>query len=54
MLTDYPNLSDATLLLDGFKQGFKLNYTGPRYSKEFDNLLSVKENPKEAIKKTSK
>ncbi|VDI43837.1 Hypothetical predicted protein [Mytilus galloprovincialis] len=51
MLTDYPNLSDATLLLDGFKQGFKLNYTGPRYSKEFDNLLSVKENPEEAIKK---
>ncbi|CAG2246133.1 unnamed protein product [Mytilus edulis] len=39
MLTDYPNFSDATLLLDGFKQGFKLNYTGPRYSKEFDNLI---------------
>lgn len=36
--------------LRGFKYGFKLNYTGPRSSCAYDNLLAIKQNPDVATK----
>lgn len=40
-LKDYTNKQDAELLLIGFKEGFRLQYTGPRFSNFCQNLLSV-------------
>lgn len=51
ILYNYPNKYDANLILDGFKYGFKLNFTGLRLSQEYVNLLSVKQNPSAAINK---
>ncbi|KAJ8310239.1 hypothetical protein KUTeg_012104 [Tegillarca granosa] len=36
------NKSDANLLVDGFTNGFKLNYHGPRVAKDCQNLRSVR------------
>jgi len=54
MLHNYPNKHDAKLILDGFKYGFKLNFTGLRLPQEYGNLLSVKQNPSAAINKLQK
>lgn len=51
MLHNYPNKHDTKLILDGFKYGIKLNYTGLRLHQEYGNLLSVKQNPSAAINK---
>ena len=51
MLEKYPNKSDAKILSDGFRYGFRLNYTGPRYPQEYPNLLSVRQNADAAVKK---
>jgi hypothetical protein len=51
MLHNYPNKHDTKLILDGFKYGIKLNYTGLRLPQEYGNLLSVKQNPSAAINK---
>ena len=40
-MNDYPNKQDAELLLTGFKEGFRLQYTGPRFSTFCKNLKSV-------------
>ncbi|XP_053388195.1 uncharacterized protein LOC128551371 [Mercenaria mercenaria] len=40
----YPNTYDKAFILDGFKNGFKLNYTGPRFSIHSSNLLSAQTN----------
>ncbi|KAJ8318056.1 LOW QUALITY PROTEIN: hypothetical protein KUTeg_003147 [Tegillarca granosa] len=37
----YPNQSDANLLVDGFTNGFKLNYHGPHVATDCQNLRSV-------------
>lgn len=36
---------DATILLDGFQNGFRLHYTGPRHPRESKNLKSARELP---------
>jgi hypothetical protein len=41
------NEAHATELLEGFSNGFKLGYTGPREFKKSNNLISAKENTKE-------
>ena len=51
MLHNYPNKHDAKLILDGFKYGIKLNFTGVRLPQEYGNLLSVKQNSSAAINK---
>lgn len=40
-LTNYSNQADAKLLLDGFSNGFHLQYTGPRMASEAKNLFST-------------
>ncbi|KAJ8313512.1 hypothetical protein KUTeg_008073, partial [Tegillarca granosa] len=40
MLNSYPNQSDAELLFNGFLNGFKLNYDGPRQATDCQNLKS--------------
>ena len=51
ILHNYPNKHDAKLILDGFKYGIKLDFTGVRLPQEYGNLLSVKQNPSAAINK---
>ncbi|KAJ8313513.1 hypothetical protein KUTeg_008074 [Tegillarca granosa] len=41
MLNSYPNQSDAELLFNGFLNGFKLNYDGPRQATDCQNLKSL-------------
>ena len=47
----YPNRNDAQILLDGFSNGFKINYHGPRLPFETKNLKSVLLNPHAANEK---
>ena len=44
-LQGYPNQATAHNLLDGFSQGFKIGYSGPRGPKEYSNLPCAKTNP---------
>jgi len=41
ILKDYENLEDAILILNGFKNGFRIQYTGPRIARTSKNLLSA-------------
>lgn len=45
---------DANILLEGFKYGFKLNYTGPRKTRLSKNLKSIAEFPEIAQQKIQK
>ena len=45
----YSNRHACNILLEGFKYGFQLNYTGPSLPKKYKNLLSVEQNITEAI-----
>ena len=44
-LQGYPNQATAHNLLDGFSQGFKISYSGPRGPKEYSNRPCAKKNP---------
>ena len=50
-LEQYPMKEDAKLLADGFTNGFRLQYNGPRHFRDCQNLLSVKQNPTAATQK---
>ncbi|VDH97584.1 Hypothetical predicted protein [Mytilus galloprovincialis] len=41
LLSNYENKTDAAMLLLGFIEGFRLNYTGPRISSFASNLISA-------------
>lgn len=43
-LSEY-NSEDAKILFKGFKQGFKLQYSGPRVTRDSKNLRSIYEKP---------
>lgn len=43
----YPNRRDAQILLEGFKNGFKVNYRGPRQSFDCSNLISARQHEAE-------
>ena len=49
LFKSYPNKHDSNILVEGFKYGFQLNYTGPRLPQEYKNLLSVDQNITKAI-----
>ena len=49
-LYSYPNQDDAKLLYEGFSNGFKLEYEGPRVATECSNLQSIQMHEYEAIK----
>lgn len=51
---DIYNSKDAQLLSDGFKEGFKINYTGPRQSRLSKNLKSIDQLPHIAQQKIQK
>ena len=42
---NYYRSPEAPEILDGFRQGFPLNYTGPRVATDADNLRSARRNP---------
>jgi hypothetical protein len=44
----FPGEKCPDYLLNGFTQGFKINYEGQRVTCEYRNLLSVIQNPIEA------
>jgi hypothetical protein len=44
-LSDYPNREDAAILSNGFREGFKLLYSGPRLPTEAKNLKSAIDAP---------
>jgi len=50
-LSDYPNLEDSKLLYNGFKNGFYINYCGPRCAFDSNNLKSVLTSPEAARQK---
>lgn len=47
----YPNQDDAHMLYNGFLEGFRLNYCGPRSRTDSKNLKSVIQNPEIAWEK---
>ncbi|CAC5362932.1 unnamed protein product [Mytilus coruscus] len=53
-LKSYPNKIDAHILLDGFTNGFKVNYMGPRQSVNCSNLISAKQQESELEEKIMK
>lgn len=53
-LRNYPLLDVKQELLEGFKCGFSLCYTGPRNPRESPNLKSARENPNVVIMKINK
>lgn len=53
-LACYPHKTDSKLLLDGFRFGFKLQYTGPRNSATANNLRSANEHCTEITEKILK
>lgn len=50
----YPNREDAILLIDGFTNGFKVNYSGPRLPFDCKNLISAEQHAHELQEKLSK
>lgn len=50
----YPNYDKAEILLNGFKCGFPIHYTGHRTPIDCKNLKSIYQNPHLALTKTSK
>lgn len=50
----YENKSDAEILLNGFKEGFHLNYNGPRVSFTAKNLISADMYKEETLSKLTK
>ena len=46
--------ADRDILLDGFKNGFSLNYTGPRQERNSKNLKSVAQNSEIVLNKINK
>ena len=54
ILKNYPNKEVAYELLQGFKEGFKLNYNGPRVSVVTKNLRSARCHEKELLEKVHK
>ena len=50
-LANYPKRIDAELLLNGFSEGFKLQYAGPRFSSSTHNLLSAELHQDETLVK---
>lgn len=53
-LQEYPNHDVVIELGEGFKNGFRLNYTGPRIFRESPNLLSANEHHEELKLKIGK
>ena len=53
-LFDFDNQEDSKLLLSGFKDGFRLNYVGPRMSFMSKNLVSAEMNKMETKEKLLK
>ena len=45
----YTNVEVSAILTEGFTYGFKLNYDGPRFGFECDNLKSINKRENEAI-----
>lgn len=50
-LSEYDNSEDSKLLSDGFINGFRLHYTGPRMSVGAENLVSASIHKTETLKK---
>lgn len=50
----YPNLTDVKILSDGFRNGFNINYSGPRVETECNNLISATEHEAEMAEKIEK
>jgi len=48
-LDQYPQTDVAFELIEGFRQGFHLQYSGPRLASNSPNLLSVQRNPELAL-----
>lgn len=46
-IVHYPNRVVANILIQGFSQGFKLHYHGPRLSTQCNNLKSADDHPEE-------
>ena len=53
-LKSFPNKIDAHILLDGFTNGFKVNYMGPRQAVNCSNLISAKQHESELEEKITK
>ena len=53
-MSGYTNVDDVQLLLQGFKDGFRLIYVGPRTSCSSQNLLSAERHQKETKGKLAK
>ena len=54
MLSNYPSRDVADKLFEGFKYGFKLQYTGPRVSVVCKNLLSAYQHSAQLLEKVNK
>lgn len=54
LLQYYPKRCDAIELAEGFNNGFKLNYTGPRYHTIAPNLISANMHKEETMAKLMK
>ena len=54
MLSTYPNKKTAKFLEDGFKNGFSLQYTGPRVHYFANNLKSAEQAPDIVLQKINK
>jgi len=50
----YPSRMDAHILLEGFTNGFKINYRGPRQSFDCSNLISARQHEAELGEKIEK
>ena len=50
----YPNQSDAKILIDGFTNGFKVNYQGPCVPLNCKNLISAEQHEGELQVKLAK
>lgn len=53
-LESYPNREDAVLLSNGFRNGFKIDFVGPRRAQEFRNLKSAYEHTDQLRDKINK
>lgn len=50
----YPNKEDAIILSEGFQQGFRVNYHGPRQAFECSNLVSARQHEAKLAEKIDK